>query len=159
MDRIPVYSGPGFIRFHCMYDWKYFVILLQYTPSVSTIILSGRTYSSQNVRQIWESESQHSLSPTIWSDIMVMVGRESGYLKIFFTFLEVNMSNILWSIRICKRTFFPVCRMSGYVNGNSRKYPSVFLPCTIFAPGRVAQRSIYNWNIVEKWRLNTHSLI
>jgi hypothetical protein len=27
-------------------------------------------------------ESQHSLSPTIWSDIMV--GRESGYLKIFF---------------------------------------------------------------------------
>ena len=37
--------------------------------------------------------SQHSLSPTIWSDIVV--GRESGYLKIFFTFLEVNMSNIL----------------------------------------------------------------
>ena len=27
-------------------------------------------------------ESQHSLSPTIWSDIVV--GRESGYLKIFF---------------------------------------------------------------------------
>jgi hypothetical protein len=26
------------------------------------------------------------------------------------------MSNILWSMRICKRTFFPVCRMSGYVN-------------------------------------------
>ena len=59
-------------------------------------------------------ESQHSLSPTIWSDIVV--GRESGYLKILFTFLEVNMSNILWSMRICKRTFFPVCRMSGYVN-------------------------------------------
>ena len=58
-------------------------------------------------------ESQHS-SLTIWSDIVV--GRESGYLKIFFTFLEVNMSNILWSMRICKRTFFPVCRMSGYVN-------------------------------------------
>ena len=38
-------------------------------------------------------ESQHSLSPTIWSDIVV--GRESGYLKIFFTFLGVNMSNIL----------------------------------------------------------------
>jgi hypothetical protein len=38
-------------------------------------------------------ESQHSLSSTIWSDIVV--GRESGYLKIFFTFLEVNMSNIL----------------------------------------------------------------
>jgi hypothetical protein len=32
-------------------------------------------------------------SPTIWSDIVV--GRESGYLKIFFTFLEVNMSSIL----------------------------------------------------------------
>ena len=29
-------------------------------------------------------ESQHSPSPTIWSDIVV--GRESGYLKIFFTF-------------------------------------------------------------------------
>ena len=28
---------------------------MQYTPSVSTIILSGRTYSSQNVWQIWES--------------------------------------------------------------------------------------------------------
>ena len=59
-------------------------------------------------------ESQHSLSPTIWSDIVV--GHESGYLKIFFTFLEVNMSNILLSMRICKRTFFPVCRMSGYVS-------------------------------------------
>jgi hypothetical protein len=39
-----------------------------------------------------------------------------------------------------------------------RKYTSVFLPCPIFAPGKVAQRSINNWNIVEKWRLNTHSL-
>jgi hypothetical protein len=58
-------------------------------------------------------ESQHSLNPTIWLDIVVVVGRESGYLKIFFTFLEVNMSNILWSMRICKRTFFPVCRMYG----------------------------------------------
>jgi hypothetical protein len=56
---------------------------LQYTPSVSTIILSGRTYSSQNVRQMSDKfESQHSLSPTIWSDIVV--GSESGYLKIFF---------------------------------------------------------------------------
>ena len=35
-------------------------------------------------------KSQHSLSPTI-----IVVGGESGYLKIFFTFLEVNMSNIL----------------------------------------------------------------
>ena len=41
-------------------------------------------------------ESQHSLSPTIWSDISdYLVGRESGYLKNFFTFLEVKMSNIL----------------------------------------------------------------
>ena len=91
--------------------------ILQYTPSVSTIILSGLTYSSQNIRQMSDKfESQHSTSPTIWSDIVVVVGRESGYLKIFFTFLEVNMSNILWSMRICKHTFFPVCRMSGYVN-------------------------------------------
>ena len=45
-----------------------------------------------------------------------LVRRESGYLTIFFTFLEVIMSNILLSMRICKRTFFPVCRMSGYVN-------------------------------------------
>ena len=53
--------------------------------SVSTIIISGPTYSSQNVRQMCDKfESQHSLSPTIWSDIMVLVGRESGYLKIFF---------------------------------------------------------------------------
>ena len=59
-------------------------------------------------------ESRHSPSPIIWSDIVV--GRESGYLKIFFTFLEVNMSNILWSMRICKHTFFSVCRMSRYVN-------------------------------------------
>ena len=35
---------------------------------------------------------------------------------VFFTFLEVNMSNILWSMCICKCTFFPVCRISGYVN-------------------------------------------
>jgi hypothetical protein len=45
-----------------------------------------------------------------WSDVRVDIKR------FFFTFLEVNMSNILWSMRICKRTFFPVCRMCGYVN-------------------------------------------
>jgi hypothetical protein len=83
------------------------------------------------------------------------VRRDSGYLKIFITLLEVNMSNILWSMHICKLTFFPVCRMSDYVN----TLASVFLSCNIFAPGKVVQRSIYNWNIVEKWRLNTHSLI
>jgi len=43
---------------------------LQYTPSVSTIKLSGPTYSSQNVRQIWES----TLSKSDY-----LVGRESGY--------------------------------------------------------------------------------
>ena len=48
---------------------------IQYTPSVSTIILSGPTYSSQNVRQMSDKfESQHSLSPTIWSDILILVG-------------------------------------------------------------------------------------
>jgi hypothetical protein len=53
---------------------------VQYTPSVSTIKLSGPTYSSQNVGQMSDKfESQHSLSPTIWSDILVLVGRESGY--------------------------------------------------------------------------------
>ena len=132
------------MRWGPSWSWSYGSLIynyLQYTPSVSTIILSGRTYSSQNVRQIWES----TLSKSDY-----LVGRESGYLKIFFTFLEVNMSNILWSMRICKRTFFPVCRMSGYVN----TLVYFYLP-----PGRVAQRSIYNWNIVEKWRLNTHSLI
>ena len=45
---------------------------LQYTPSVSTIKHSGPTYSTQNVRQMsGKFESQHSLSPTIWSDILV----------------------------------------------------------------------------------------
>jgi len=68
---------------------------LQYTPSVSTIKHSGPTYCTQNVRQMSDKfESQHSLSPTIWSDILVLVGhfgrtfwswsdilvgRESGY--------------------------------------------------------------------------------
>ena len=107
------------------------IIYIQYTPSVSTIKLSGPTYSSQNVRQIWES----TLSK---SDYLVgHFGRTWEWLlkDFFFTFLEVNMSNILWSMRICKRTFFPVCRMCGY--------PSVFLSCTIFVPGKVAPRSIF----------------
>jgi hypothetical protein len=75
-----------------------------------------------NVRRMSDKfESQHSLSPTIWSDILDLVGHFGRtwewILKDFlFTFLEVNMSNILWSMRICKRTFFPVCRMCGYVN-------------------------------------------
>ena len=68
-----------FIRhvFHC-------VLHVQYTPSVSEIKHSGPTYSTQNVRQISDKfESRHSLSPTIWSDILVLVGRESGYVKHF----------------------------------------------------------------------------
>ena len=47
-------------------------LYIQYTPSVSTIKHSGPTYSTQNVRQMSDKfESQHSLSPTIWSDILV----------------------------------------------------------------------------------------
>ena len=51
----------------------------------STLQVYQRSYSQ--VRHIPPKmsdkfESQHSLSPTIWSDILV--GRESGYLKIFF---------------------------------------------------------------------------
>ena len=49
---------------------------IQYTTSVSMIILSGRTYSSQNVRQIWE--------PTLSKSDYLVGHRESGYLKIFF---------------------------------------------------------------------------
>ena len=71
-----------------------------------------------NVRQIWESTlsksdylvGQFGLGRTFWSDVRVDIKR------FFFTLLEVNMSNILWSMRICKRTFFPVCKMCGYVN-------------------------------------------
>jgi hypothetical protein len=44
---------------------------IQYTPSVSAIILSLQ----RNVRQIWES----TLSKSDY-----LVGHESGYLKIFF---------------------------------------------------------------------------
>ena len=79
--------------------------------------LRSDIFLPKNVRLIPEKCSTNlrvdTLSPTIWSDIMV--GCENGYLKIFFKFLEVNMSNILWSMRICKRPFFPVCRMPGYV--------------------------------------------
>jgi hypothetical protein len=76
----------------------------------STLQVYQRSYSQ--VRHIPPKmsdkfESQHSPSPTIWSNARVDIKR------FFFTFLEVNMSNILWSIRICKRTFFPVCRMCG----------------------------------------------
>ena len=51
---------------------------IQYTPSVSTIKLSGPTYSSQNVRQIWES----TLSK---SDYLV------GHFYLFFFFLNCKI--------------------------------------------------------------------
>jgi hypothetical protein len=95
-----------------------------YTVRYSTLQVYQR--SNSQVRHIPPKmsdkfESQHSLSPTIWSDILVFVGHfgrtwEWILKDFFFTFLEVNMSNILWSMHICKRTFFPVCRMCGYVN-------------------------------------------
>jgi hypothetical protein len=71
------------VRLQIRIDHKMFDMF----TSVSTIILSGRTNSSQNVRQIWES----TLSKSDYLVIVVVVGRESGYSKIVFTFLEVNM--------------------------------------------------------------------
>ena len=114
---------------------------LQYTPCVSTIILSGPTYSSQNVRQMSDKfESQHSLSPTIWSDILVLVehyGRTWEWkLKDFF---------LHFSRWICQ-TFCDRCVIVSVFSVRCvrvRIYPSVFLPCTIFAPGKVAPRSIF----------------
>jgi hypothetical protein len=82
---------------------------------------------------------QHSLCPTIWSDIVV--GRESGYLKIFF-YISRGEHVILWSMRICKRTFFPVCRMSGYV------YTLVYF---YFAPF-VSYNKIYTIKNVSCWK-------
>ena len=40
----------------------------------------------------------------------------------------------------CRSFLVPICPSAEV--SSIRKYPSVFLPCTIFAPGRVAQRSI-----------------
>ena len=99
--------------------WNFFARLFYChdTKTYSTLQVYQRSYCQVGhipPKMSDKFESQHSLSPTIWSDIVV--GRENGYLKIFFTFLEGNMSNILWSTRICKSTFFPVCRMCGYVN-------------------------------------------
>ena len=58
----------------------------------STLQVYQRSYSQ--VRHIPPKmsdkfESQHSPSPTIWSDVRVDIKR------FFFTFLEVNVSNIL----------------------------------------------------------------
>ena len=95
-------------------------------PTVHSMCINDHTLRSYiflpkcptNVRQIWESTLSKSdylvghfgLGRTLWSDVRVEIKR------FFFTFLEVNMSNILWSMRICKRTFCPVYRMCGYVN-------------------------------------------
>ena len=61
-------------------------------PYYSTLQVHQRSYSQ--VRHIPPKisdkfESQHSLSLTIWSDARVDIKR------FLFTFLEVNMSNIL----------------------------------------------------------------
>jgi hypothetical protein len=63
------------------------------------------------------------------------------------------------SVILCSHGLLDWFNKLCYVMLCYRKYTSVFLPCPIFTPGKVAQRSINNWNIVEKWRLNTHSLI
>ena len=74
---------------------------LHYTPSVTTLILSCPTHSREMSDKF---ESQHPLTPSIWSDIVGAFGRTWEWIfKDFFifTFLEVNMSNILWSM--CNR--------------------------------------------------------
>jgi hypothetical protein len=116
---------------------------IQYTPSVSTVILSGPTYSSQNVWQMSDKfESQHSLSPTIWSDILVLVGHFGRtwewILKDFFLHFP------RWICQtFCDRCVFVSVLSFRCVECAGSKYPSVFLPCTIFAPGKVAPRSIF----------------
>jgi hypothetical protein len=68
---------------------SYFYVHVQYTPSVSTIKLSGPTYSSQNVRQICESTLSKSdylvghfgLGRTIWSDVRVDIKRFFFYIS------------------------------------------------------------------------------
>jgi Zn-dependent M32 family carboxypeptidase len=58
----------------------------------STLQVNQRSYSQARhipPKMSDKFESQHSLSPTIWSDVRVDIKR------FFFTFLEVNMSNIL----------------------------------------------------------------
>jgi hypothetical protein len=71
--------------------------MLQYSKCINAHTLRSDIFFPKcptHSREMFDKfESQHSLSPTIWSDIVV--GRESGYLKVFLTFLEVNMSNIL----------------------------------------------------------------
>ena len=62
-------------------------------------------------------ESQHPLTPSIWSDIV-------GAFRVFgrtweWIFKDFFLHFSRWACQtlcICKRTFFPVCRMSSYVN-------------------------------------------
>jgi hypothetical protein len=63
----------------------------------STLQVYQRSYSQVgHIPPKMSDKFESTLSKSDWSDIVVVVERESGYLKVFFfTFLEVNMSNIL----------------------------------------------------------------
>jgi hypothetical protein len=57
-------------------------LYVQYTPSVSTIKLSGPTYSSQNVRQMSDKfESQQLFGRTFWSEVRVDIKRFFFYIS------------------------------------------------------------------------------
>ena len=99
---------------------------------------SGPTYSSQNVRQMSDKfESQHylvghfGLGRTFWSDVRVDIKR-------FF----LHFSRWICQT-FCDRCVFVSVLSFRCVKVRVRKYPSVFLPCTILAPGKVAPRSIF----------------
>ena len=71
---------------------------VQYTPSVSTIILSGPTYSSQNVRQMSDKfESQHSLSLTIGCRSVALSCPFYLVKDCYFSELELYQSNSVQS--------------------------------------------------------------
>jgi hypothetical protein len=101
----------------------------------STLQVYQRSYSQ--VRHIPPKmfdkfESQHSLSPTIWSDVRVDIKR--------FFFLHFSR----WICQtFCDRCVFVSVLSFRCVECAGSKYPSVFLPCTIFVPGKVAPRSIF----------------
>jgi hypothetical protein len=60
------------------------VLISKYNKTIDKVFTEGKkNLIIQNVRDC-------PIRTDFWT-----VGRESGYLKIFFTFLEVNMSNIL----------------------------------------------------------------
>jgi hypothetical protein len=66
-------------------------------------------YKYASITKCNKFESQHSLSPTIWSDIVV--GRESGYLKIFF----LHFSR--WTCQtFCNRCIFVSVLKEKFVN-------------------------------------------